>query len=803
MKFTLNWLKQYVDIDLTPAALADTLTMLGLEVDAVEELYSGLEQVRAAEIKTVRPHPNADKLVLCDVAVGGEIKRVVCGAPNARAGLKTAIALPGQVMPGGFTIKKSKIRGERSEGMLCSESELGLGDSHDGIMELPDEVQAGLPLTDALGLRDTMIEVDLTPNRPDCACVYGVAREVAGATERPLKAIDIPSLPSLDGSGGFTVTVEAPEACRRYAARLVTGVTPGPSPWWLRRMLLAVGLRPINNIVDITNFVMLEMGQPLHAFDFSKIDGGRIVVRTARDGERITTLDGMERPLEPGTLLICDGKRPVAVAGVMGGENSEVGAETRDILLESAYFDPVGIRRASRSLKLGTDASYRFERGVDPHATIRALDRAAALIAEIAGGRIGGGVDCRHELPVNPTIELRTSKTNALLGTTLTTSRIAAYLNGIEIPCRTKDDDTLVVSPPSFRVDLEREVDLVEEVARLTGYNEIATTMPVVPMSFSEESADRTLRARLAGIMTASGLCEAINYSFTGERHHDQLGLPPDDPLRRSVRIVNPLTEDQAVMRTTLLPGLLDNLRHNLNRQNTDIGLFEIGKTFHPLDGREQPREPYHLCVVMTGRRDPGAPVLHYGQHQADLLDVKGLAETIGREIRRELILAPAEKTPPWCETGQCLDIMAGGTPAGFLATVGRETLRRFGIKQPVHYLDLDLEAILAAPATPVRFTPLSKYPAVKWDLAFIVADSVGAGDMVRAIEDSGLDYVQRAEIFDVYSGKPIEKGYKSVALSITYHSDRKTLSDKAVNKVHQRIIKLIGDTFGGRLREE
>ena len=805
MKFTLNWLKEHVDCDLSPAALADILTMLGLEVDAVEELYAGFDLLRVAEIVSVAPHPNADKLVLCDVRVGDETKKIVCGAPNARAGLKTAIALPGLTMPGGFTIKKSKIRGEVSEGMLCSERELGLSDAHDGIMELPAEMESGRPITEALGLADTMIEVDLTPNRPDCTSVRGIAREVAGAVATTLKPLPAADLPPLDGAKSFSVTIEAPENCPRYAARRIDNIKVGPSPWWLRRALLAVGQRPINNVVDATNFVMLELGQPLHAFDLDRLDGGRIVVRGATAGETITTLDGTRRELEAGMLLICGGETPAAVAGVMGGADSEVTGATTTVLLESAYFHPVSVRRTARRLKLGTDASYRFERGVDPHGTITALDRAAALIAEISGGTVSPeGVDVvAGALPENPAITLRPSRVNALLGTDLDSGQVADYLRAIEIPATVVDEDQIEVRPPSFRVDLEREVDLVEEIARLTGYNEIATTMPVVPMSFSEESPHRTLRRRLTALFTAAGFSEAINYSFIGETDYDHLGLAPDDPARNSVAILNPLTAEQAVMRTTLLPGLLQNLRHNINHQNTDIALFELGKTFHPRAGEEQPDEPYHLCAVMSGRRTPGAPVIHFGQDRVDLLDAKGLVAAMAQDLRLDLACRPAATAPPWAEAGRVLEIMIADETTGVAAVVNSDVLRRFGIKQEVIALDIDIERLLAHPATPPRFTPLPRYPAVTWDLAFIVDAAVGAGDMARAIEESGLKYVRRVEIFDVYSGKPIAKGQKSVALSITYQAENKTLNDKAVNKIHNKVIALIGDRFGGRLREE
>ncbi|MDX1775347.1 MAG: phenylalanine--tRNA ligase subunit beta, partial [Desulfobulbales bacterium] len=488
MKFTLNWLKEYTKIDLPVEAVADKLTMLGLEVDNVTELYPGLDGVKVAKIVAVRPHPDADRLSLCDVTVGGEVFQVVCGAPNAKTGLLTAIALPGTTISG-MQVKKAAIRGQESSGMLCSEKDLGISEDHTGIMELPDDTGPGQFLAEALSLRDTLIEVDLTPNRPDCTSVIGIAREVAGFTGGKLNLPVTNELPELTGAGvPFSVEVLDPEDCPRYAARLLKNVTIGPSPWWLRKRLLSVGLRPINNVVDITNLVMLEYGQPLHAFDFHRLAGGSIIVRRARAGETIVTLDGEKRDLDEKMLLICDAEKPVAVAGVMGGENSEVIESTRDILLESACFNPLSIRRTARRLNLGTEASYRFERGVDPEVAPRAMERAVDLLAEITGAEVvANGYDCVAGIAPREAITLRVSRTNDLLGLKLDAAEVSSCLESIELMSERIDADTLLVTPPSFRIDLEREVDLIEEIARLQGYNEIPTTMPIVPMSFPEQ----------------------------------------------------------------------------------------------------------------------------------------------------------------------------------------------------------------------------------------------------------------------------------------------------------------------------
>jgi len=805
MKFTLNWLREYIDTDLEPARIADHLTMLGLEVDACVPCYPDLTGVVVARIEAIQPHPNADKLVLCDVNVGQEQKRVVCGAPNARAGLVTALALPGAVLPGRFTIKPAKIRGEESCGMLCSAKELGITEDQTGIMELAADLQPGQLLSQALGLVDTMIEVDLTPNRPDCASVLGIAREVGGVIGKRIRP-PVEGTPALsDEDLPFRVLVESSADCPRYAARLIKNVKIGPSPWWLQQRLLAVGMRPISNIVDITNFVMLEYGQPLHAFDFDKLAGGRIVVRRAKFGEKLATLDGVEHQLDSEMLMICDAEKPVAVAGIMGGANSEIGAETCDILLESACFAAIGIRRTAGKLNMSTEASYRFERGVDPQGVPKAMERAVQLMVTLAGGEIvAGGVDYREGVVAPASIILRGKRTRALLGMDLTLDRIAAALTGIEIEVERVGDDTLRVTPPSFRVDLEREIDLIEEVARIVGYNLLPTTLPLVPMSFSEQDPLRELRKNLAQTLTALGFYEAINYSFVTPQHCDLLGLAADDLRRQTVHLLNPLAEDQSVLRTTLLPGLLENLRRNVNHQSHDVRLFEIGKVFHP-QGSKQPEEPFRLAAVISGRRNPGAPVLHAGGIQADIFDVKGVMAQILDRLRLGAITCQAcavGQELPFAEPGSVLAIMGGEKILGWCGAFSQKTLKAFGVKQQAFFVDLDLAVLGAFSPQAKTFAVLPKFPFVKWDMALIVPEEAAAGEMLSAIHGCGEKFVEQAEIFDVFQGKNITAGKKSVAISITYRAVDRTLDDETVGKIHQKIIEMMIFRFNGQLRE-
>ncbi len=811
MKFTLSWLSEYVSIDgLSPEQMADRLTMLGLEVDAVQKLYEGLEGIVTAKVLSVQKHPNADRLTLCEVEVGDETVPVVCGAPNVRQGMVTAIARPGVCLPDGHKIKKAKVRGQVSLGMLCSWRELGISEDHTGIMELDSGLASGISLVQALDLDDTMIEIDLTPNRPDCASVLGIAREVAGFTRQTITP-PVTQTPALDGSGvDFTVTIEEPELCPRYAARRLTGVVIKPSPWWLQRQLMAVGMRPINNIVDITNFVMLEYGQPLHAFDYQKLAGRAIVVRCPGENEKtFTTLDGTDRQLSPDMLMICDRDKPVAVAGVMGGLDSEVTDTTTELLLESACFNPVSIRRTARILNLPSEASYRFERGVDPDGVLNAMERAVQLMCELADARVTeGGVDEYPGKKELLRLDLRVKRVNELLGTDLSSDTVAGYLQGIEFEVTDQGEDILQVTVPSFRVDIEREVDLVEEIARLVGYNEIPTSLPVITMDYPRRDLLRILRQKTGSIFTALGFFEAINYSFAAEKHCDMLGLSADDSRRQCVRLLNPLTEEQAVMRTMLLPGMLENVRRNINFQQTDIRLFETGKVFSFVAEDAQPDERYQLCAVMSGARYPGANPLYFSGDRADIFDIKGAAQSLLQSLRVQgksgviSFVADPEHGQPYGEPSFTIRIMDGDLELGIISKLTRRAAREFAVKQDVYFMELDLETLLDLPGIDKAFSPLPRFPSVKRDIALLVPEHVPAGALLEDIIGHKIENVVYADIFDVYSGKPIEEGMKSVALTVTYRSDKKTLDDETVDAFHEKIVHSLMTGFGGRYRE-
>jgi len=786
--------------------------MLGLEVDAVEELSKGLEGIKIARIQSVRKHPNADKLTLCEVDTGSEILQVVCGAPNAREGLLTALAPVGVVLPGGMKIKKAKVRSVESFGMLCSAKELGISDDHSGIMEIEGEAQVGEELIEALGLDDTMVEIDLTPNRPDCTSVIGVAREVGGYFGRKVsRPVDRSSLPVLDGSGTMVkVDINEPELCPRYAARKLTGATIGPSPKWMQQRLLTVGMRPINNIVDITNYVMMETGQPLHAFDFAKIRGGRIVVRCPSPEEKtFATLDNTVRNLEPDMLMICDAEHPVAVAGIMGGLDSEVSDETNEILLESACFNPVSIRRTARKLNIPSEASYRFERGVDPNGADVAMERAVQLMVKYAGAQVEeGGVDSYPGRKDELVLSLRIQKVCDLLGIEISGEEIANYLESIDFAAQPEADGVIMVNVPSFRVDIEREVDLVEEIARLVGYNDIPTSMPMLSMDYPKRDPLRSLRHRIANILISRGFSEAINYSFTSESYLDILGIPADDDRRKLTRILNPLSEEQGVMRPMLLPGLLENVRHNINRQKTDISLFEIGKVFIQNEQEKQPAEATFFCAVMSGQRYPGSVPLYFSGSQADIFDVKGIAQTLMETLSvmgsdgNISFQAQEGVGQPYCEQGDSILILNGQQQIGMMGKVTDQVLKDFGIKQDVFFLDLDLSSLVVMKSTPKVFHQLPRYPSVKRDVALVVGEDVPAGELLQTVNEMQVATVESVELFDIYKGKPIEEGLKSVALSVTYRSAEKTLDDETVDSTHEKIVNSLMSRFGGKFRE-
>lgn len=802
MRFPLSWLAEYIEFDVAPEELASRLTMAGLEVEELTRVGGDILDILVAEIVDMGPHPNADKLTLCKVNDGTSTLDIVCGADNMKTGDKVALAPvgtrlpPGEKFPEGMKIKKSKIRGEVSLGMLCAENELGLGTGDDGIMILPPDAQPGTRLIEALGLEDTVIEVGVTPNRADCLSLLGIAREVGAMLGR---GVTYPEARVSESAGDVhelaSVEIRDTEGCQRYSCRVIRGVTIGPSPPWLVRRLEASGLRPVNNVVDATNYVLLELGQPLHAFDYDLLAGGAIVVRAAGEGEKMVTLDGEERTLSPEDLLICAGERPVALGGVMGGAETEVSAQTANILLESACFSPVRVRKTSRRTGLRSESSYRFERGVDPNGVTRALDRTAALIIELAGGKAAKGVIDAYPVPREPLeLDLRVERANAVLGTDIPEGRMAEILASIGMEATPDGGGTVSVRVPTFRVDVEREIDLIEEIARLYGYGEIPTTVPPAAMKTEHYGDRRPFEERIRGVMAGAGFLEVINFSFD-----DPEASRPFSPAE-PVGILNPLSSESSVMRTSLLPALLKNVSMNLNRQEGDLRLFELGRCFEAHEGGGLPDESYHLACAVTG----SGGVELWSAGEADFFDLKGVLENLfdSMSLGREVNFAPGPEVG-FLHPGISAALVAGDTPLGLAGELHPSYQEKLGLRQRVFIFELNLDRLYAIKARGGRvFNPVPRYPSLRRDVALIVDEDLLAGGILEEIERMKSSQIEDAFVFDVFSGGTVEKQKKSVAISLILRSAEKTLTDDEANEVQEKVLKRLQKTLGTELRK-
>ncbi len=802
MKVSLNWLNTYIPIDIPAADLADRLTMTGLEVEALYNRFEFLNRVVIGRVTDVQPHPKADKLKICRVNTGEGTISLVCGAPNVAVDGKYPCALPGAQLPGGLIVEKTRIRDADSEGMLCSEGELELGADFSGLMALDRGLAEGTPINQALNLSDHVFEIGLTPNRPDCLSFIGIAREVAALTG---KALTLPKVEPPQNPGRISeltsITLVNPELCPRYAARLLTDITVGPSPFWLQDRLRAIGLKPINNIVDITNFVMMETGQPLHAFDFDRLAGHRIVVQTARTGTLFTTLDGKQHELTDDTLMICDAEKPVAVAGVMGGENSEISNNTTRVLIESAYFDPVSIRKTAKRLGANTDASHRFERGVDPEGTLYALERAADLMAEISDGtRVTGVIDEYPRAFESRPITLNTVKTNRHLGTSLAQSDMHGFLESVGFSANVADDENLTVCAPSFRVDVSRPEDLMEEVARLWGYNNIATTFPKTSSKSRLPERALWLKDTIKDKMTGLGFKEAINYTFTAKASCDRLGLPEGDRRRRTLSILNPLSEEQAVMRTSLIPGMLEAMGKNIAYQVRDLKLFELGKIFLSNGQDQLPDEIETLGAIWTGLRAPAT--WQVKPEPCDFFDLKGVVESLLASLyldnSRFLPLPP--DACAYMRPGCSARIQVNGTEVGTIGEVHPAVLKTYDLKQTAFIFEANLDRLLPLVPEVTAFSPLPKFPAASRDITLIVDNSVQAGDIVDNIYALDEPLLENVHIFDLYSGAPIPEDKKSISIRLTYRSAAETLADQTVNRIHEYITEHLINTFNASL---
>lgn len=796
MRVPLSWLAEYVDFDPDPDALASKLTGVGLKVETVHRPGAGLEGVVVGEVLEIRDHPRADNLILAEVSTGDSKRQIVVGARNFAAGDKVPVALPGARLPGGVVIERQTKRGEASEGMLCSARELGIGEDHTGILVLAPESETGSDVRRLLGLDDAILEFEINPNRPDAMSLLGVAREVAALDGSELRVPDTSvreSGPSIEGAAG--VTIEDVTGCPRYLARVIRGVRVGPSPGWVQMRLFQAGYRPISNVVDATNYALLVTGHPMHAFDLDRLVQRRIVVRRAKSGERIVTLDEEERTLDPDDLVIADATHAVAIAGVVGGKDTEVSEATTDILLESAYFDPVSILRTSKRHGIRTEASARFERGMDPGAVDQAAAYAASLISDWAGGEVATGTIDRYPEPRRPVaVSLRPERANLVLGTRLSSDQMTSALSrlGFEV---TMQDGAIRAVVPTRRPDVTIEADLIEEIARLEGYDSVPSRLPSGRNRAGALAGDRLFLRRIRHLLTAAGVWEAQNSSLIGPADLDKIGYPEGHPARKAIRLVNALSSEESVLRPSLVPGLLASIARNVARRNLSVRLFEIGRCFLPADDL-LPEEPLRLGFALHGPLDQE---WHTPSREMDFYDLKGALEVVFAGLRiSKAGYRPVEEVP--FHPTRAASVVIDETTVGTIGEIAPGVAERYDLPYRAIVGELEVQALLER-ARPPRVPESGRFPAALVDLAIEVPEEVPAGEVLATARSSGGEHLEEARIFDLYRGEQIAKGNKSIAISLRFRHPDRTLTDAEALRWRDAIADAIVAAFGGRVR--
>jgi phenylalanyl-tRNA synthetase beta chain len=790
MRAPLSWLRDFTPLEAAVGDIADALNQLGLEVEGIDEPGREIGGVVAARILEVIPHPDADRIRLADVDGGNGPVRVVCGAPNIAAGMLVPFAQVGANLPGDFTIERRKIRGQVSEGMLCSARELGLGDDHDGILELPADAALGTDVREVLGLDDVVFDLAITPNRPDAMGIIGVARDLAAHFGLPLEIPKQDPGALVDTVDGATVVVEAPDRCPRFVA-MVANVAIGESPDWMRRRLTLAGMRPISNVVDVTNYVMLERCRPLHAFDLDRLTGRGIVVRRAEAGEKMETLDGVERELGPDDLLICDAERVAqGIAGIMGGAAAEVSDSTTKVLLDSAYFEPSGIAKTSKRLGLRSEASARFERGVDPNDVAAGAARAMELFETVASAeRVPGVIDVYPE-PIEPArVTIRTARVNRVLPAELSDLDIERLLTplGIDIV-----DGTAIV--PTWRPDVEREIDLIEEVARRIGLDRIPRTVPASPAKIGGLSPVQRDRRAVADVFVGAGFDEVYTLPLVAPADLARAGVATED----LIEVQNPLRAEESVLRPALLPGVLRAVAHNAAHGNPDVSLFELGRVFAPpASGDTLPVERLHLGVARAGRivQSP-----YDADRAVSVYDLTAVVEALVQVLRLadwELVGA----SPSGFHPVRAAHIVAGGENVGSIGEVDAHVLEALSLAGPVVACEIDVDALLASPRTPIVSRPVSRYPASAIDLAFVVADEVPAGAIIATLRDAGGELLESVRPFDIFRSDGLGPGRVSLAFALQFRAVDHTLTDAEVGELRRQCIDAVVAAHGAELR--
>lgn len=789
MKFSENWLREWVNPAINTEELLGQLTMAGLEVEGVEPAGANIQGVVVGEVVSLEPHPNADKLSLCQVSDGKETVPVICGAKNVRQGLKVVFAKVGAKLPD-IKIKKAKLRGIDSQGMLCSAAELKMAESSEGIFELPQDAPVGTNIIDYLQLDDQIIEIDLTPNRGDCLSLAGVAREVSAINslviETKISPVINESLPET-----FPVELQAPEACPRYVGRIIRGIDPqAKTPMWMQEKLRRSDLRPISPVVDITNYVMIELGQPMHGFDFDKLAGG-IKVRRATAGEKLTLLDQSQIECRDDTLLIADHEKPLAVAGIMGGLDSSVQSETRNIFFEAAFFNPIDIAGKARSYGMHTDSSHRFERGVDSQLQHQAMQRATELLIEIAGGEAGPVVDSSdtEHLPMQPEVTLRYERVNRLLGIQVTREDIVEMLEGLGMQV-VKNEAGWQVTPPSYRFDINIEADLIEEIGRMVGYNNIPGTREAAHIRVDSFSETQINLNQIRDVLVEQGFHEAVTYSFVSPELQAVL-----DPGQDTLPLSNPISSDMSVMRTRLLPGLVQALQHNVNRQQSRVRLFESGLCFIP-DDKGLTQRP-HIAAVITGNSLEDG--LYSQPGSVDFFDIKGNLESI-LHLSDDSRYQFARSENPILHPGQSADILADGQVIGFVGALHPSVMAKLHLNQAVFVFEVDLKSILYTPLA--EFSELSKYPSIRRDISLSVDADISVQALIDCINSIKSEILQEVFVFDVYTGQEVRNSRKSVALGLILQDFSRTLVDEDVEKLVVKVLAQLKNQYDAVLRE-
>lgn len=794
MLISLDWLKQYVDIKEDIKELEHALTMIGQEVEATEIQGKDLDNVVIGQIIEYGQHPNSDKLTLLKVNVGEEELQIVCGATNHKLGDKVVVAKIGAVLPGDFKIKKSKIRDVESFGMLCSEVELGIGEDGNGIIILPEDAPIGEEYRKYIGLNDVIFELEITPNRPDCLSHIGIAREIAAYYSRKVKYPEVIYTETIESATTVAkVNIEDKERCKRYRGRVIKNVQVGESPEWLKKRIRAMGLKPINNIVDITNFVMFEYNQPMHAFDIDKVTNKTITVREAKLGEKIVTLDGVERELNNKELVIADDEKAIAIAGIIGGIGTEITPETKNIFLEVAYFTPENIRKTARALGISTDSSYRNERGMDIECVEDASERAIALIAEIAGGEIlDGALDKYIEKPTKVEIPLNLTKLNKFIGKELSSETVGKILSNLGLGIKTLSQDTLIIIPPSYRGDLTRTADIYEEIIRMYGFDNIEAIMPVENIQSGKKDENIELVDKVKTILREIGLQEVINYSFIPKNVKDILEIKQE-----TIELKNPLSEEMAILRPSLIWSLLANIRDNINRNQFDLRLCEVSKVFTPAE--KLANEELSICIGLAGK--PDRTLWEAKPNSYDFYDLKGYVEKLLEYMG--ITRYSLERANNYnFHSGRSAVIKIGNDEIGIFGEISPDVQENMDIKRErVYIAEINLSKAKKYMKTSTKYEKIVKYPEVTRDLAIVLPKDTLVGNMLDNLKKVS-NLIEKIDIFDIYEGDKIEKDKKSVAISIILRNKEKTLDEKEINDTIEKILYTISKQYNGEIRQ-